>query len=90
MKINENMVKTVFLPTRNVPDDDFGANFGFFYSFCVILRGCCMILNDFTWFWVDFEGKINENEWKTMKNNENSMKITEKSTQIASNRCMPV
>ena len=62
MKINGNLFKTVFLPTRYVPNVDFGASFGVFCAFCVILNGFCMILFDFTWFWVDFDSKINENE----------------------------
>ena len=61
MKINENLFKTVFLHTRSVPNVDFGAIYVVFIHF-VILSGFCMILYDFTWFWIDFEGKINEKE----------------------------
>ena len=47
----------MFLPIHSVPNVDFGANYRVFCTFYVILNELCMILYEFTWFWIDFEGK---------------------------------
>ena len=73
----------MFLHCRSVPNVDFGASYEVSRTFCVILIGFHMILYNFTWFWIGFEGK-------SMENYENAMKIPENSIQIARNRCMPV